>query len=117
MNYTTSIWCDKILLVDDPKNKAVCLPNSNTGHQKQKKQNVIKDIDYSLNHSEDGLSSQCLKNCNVKGSVRDYTPCTIIVSQEISRGKGARKMPVLPNPKHILRKMPFIEVKASTLFN
>lgn len=55
-----------------------------------------------------------LKKCNVKGSVRDYTLCTIIVSQVISRGKGARKMPVLPNPKHILRKMSFIEVKAST---
>lgn len=115
MSYKTSLWCDKILLVDDLKNKAVCLSNPNTGHQKQKKQNVKEDIDYSLNHSEDGLSSQCLKKCNVKGSVHDYTPGTIIVSQVISRGKGARKMPVLPNPKHTLRKMSFIQVKASTL--
>ena len=114
MSYKTSLWCDKILFVDDPENKAVCLSNPNTGHQKQKKQNVKEGIGYSLNHSEDGLSSQCLKKCNVKGSVHDYTPGIIIVSQVISRDKGARKMPVLPNPKHILRKMSFTEVKAST---
>lgn len=105
-----------MLLAVDPKNRAACLPNPSMGHQEQKKRKIKEDIDYCQNHSEDGLSSWCLKKCTVKGSVHDYIPCTIIASQVISRDKRARKMPLLPNPKHILRKMS-IGVKINTLFN